>query len=780
MIRTLKLVLILCLCGVFSVNAQVNNWQAKWITDPNTQNASNTWYNFRKDFTLEKVPTNVIAKIAVDSKYWLWINGEMVVFEGGLKRGPNPKDTYYDEVNISSYLKEGKNSISVLAWYFGKDGFSHISSGKFGFIFECITPQIKILSDDSWRVIENTAYGSCPEPFPNYRLSESSIRFDGRQDVGLWYKPEFNVAKWRTAKVLGTVPMAPWNNLVLRPIPLFKDFDFKTYANNLKFPIECKADTIITCQLPANLQITPYLKVEAVDGQIIEIKTDNLRGGSQVNMYAQYVTRKGEQEYESYGWINGHKVIYTIPKGIKVLDLKYRETGYNTEFSGSFSSSDDFLNNIWQKSLRTLYVTMRDNYMDCPDRERAQWWGDEVNEGGEAFYALDTKSSLLFKKGMYELIGWQKKDNTLFSPVPAGNWDLELPCQMLTSIGYYGFWNYYQYTGDKQTIADLYDGVRKYLKIWKINEKGTLVFRNGGWIWGDWGKNKDMELIFNSLYYMALKGSYNMAVLLEKQNDSKEYSQAMINLKLSFNKNFWTGIAYRDPNYSGLTDDRVQALAVVSGLADTEKYPAIFEVLKTQENASPYMEKYVLEALFQMGYGEYAIERMKKRFGEMVNNPNYTTLFEGWGIGNKGYGGGTTNHAWSGGALTILSQYLCGIAPLEPGYSVFQIAPQPSGIEKASATVQSVKGEIKSSFVNKTNKFELNVEVPAGTEAVIAIPDNGYNSIEANGKKVWIKGQFLDKKIVSKYNSQSENNIKFIVKGGVWKFTATKNNQNQK
>ena len=31
---------------------------------------------------------------------------------------------------------------------------------------------------------------------------------------------------------------------------------------------------------------------------------------------------------------------------------------------------------------------MRDNYMDCPDRERAQWWGDEVNELGEAFYAL--------------------------------------------------------------------------------------------------------------------------------------------------------------------------------------------------------------------------------------------------------------------------------------------------------------------------------------------------------------------------------------------------------
>lgn len=46
------------------------------------------------------------------------------------------------------------------------------------------------------------------------------------------------------------------------------------------------------------------------------------------------------------------------------------------------------MNELWKRSVRTLYITMRDSYMDCPDRERAQWWGDEVNELGEAFYAL--------------------------------------------------------------------------------------------------------------------------------------------------------------------------------------------------------------------------------------------------------------------------------------------------------------------------------------------------------------------------------------------------------
>jgi len=36
--------------------------------------------------TLDTIPEEVIANIACDSKYWLWINGEMAVLEGQLKR----------------------------------------------------------------------------------------------------------------------------------------------------------------------------------------------------------------------------------------------------------------------------------------------------------------------------------------------------------------------------------------------------------------------------------------------------------------------------------------------------------------------------------------------------------------------------------------------------------------------------------------------------------------------------------------------------------------------
>src|SRR5512133_2207075 len=95
--------------------------QADWIWQK-TDGPANTWMAFRKGINLDKQPKSALATIAVDSKYWLWVNGEMVIFEGGLKRGPNRLDTYCDEVDLAKYLKKGNNTIAVLVWFWGKGG----------------------------------------------------------------------------------------------------------------------------------------------------------------------------------------------------------------------------------------------------------------------------------------------------------------------------------------------------------------------------------------------------------------------------------------------------------------------------------------------------------------------------------------------------------------------------------------------------------------------------------------------------------------------------------
>ena len=100
----------LLFCTVITLIATAQT--AYWITaDDSLRNQPNTWMEFRKDFTLKKSPRKAEARIAADSKYWLWVNGALAVFEGGLKRGPNRTDTYYDVVDLAPYLRKGKNDI---------------------------------------------------------------------------------------------------------------------------------------------------------------------------------------------------------------------------------------------------------------------------------------------------------------------------------------------------------------------------------------------------------------------------------------------------------------------------------------------------------------------------------------------------------------------------------------------------------------------------------------------------------------------------------------------
>lgn len=242
------------------------------------------------------------------------------------------------------------------------------------------------------------------------------------------------------------------------------------------------------------------------------------------------------------------------------------------------------------------------------------------------------------KKWLLEIANWQREDGSLYAPVPSGNWNKELPGQLLATIGYYGLWNYYLHSGDKETLTYVYESAKNYLELWEREPNGLAKFRPGDWTWGDWGAEKDVELIYSAFYYLALKGMKNSAKVLDYTEDVTHYSQRMMEFEQAFNSQYWNGNAYRSLDYEGQTDDRGQALAVVSGLAKEDKYPQLLKVFNEQRNASPYMEKFVMEALFQMGETDFALQRHKERFGRMVNNTEFSTLWEGWNYNDPTYG----------------------------------------------------------------------------------------------------------------------------------------------
>lgn len=707
-----------------------SNWQAKWIWDRENLTEQNTWMCFSKSLNLGSVPEKLTAHISADSKYWLYVNGENVVFEGSVKR--TQKGGYYDSVDVAPYLKAGANSICALVWFWGSEkNYSYSSSGQGGFIFEAIGSGVSVVSDDSWKVRKHSAYLDKAFNQPNYRLPEYSVYFDARKDVGDWMSAEYDFSSWENATEYSLGGESVYGKLYARGIPLLKDFGLKDYENSKdyeNYAVNKICGEKITVDIPYNAQFTPYLKVIAPAGKKIRITTENTALTGSVS--TTYVTKDGEQEFEALGWMNGEHVTYKIPKGVTIVSLKYRETGYNSEFAGDFRCDDEFMNTLWQKSLRTLYVTMRDNFMDCPDRERAQWWGDATNEMIMTMYSMDTNSYLLYQKGVDAMLS-HAEDGVLQTVVPISGDYFELPVQQLAGI--VGFLTYYQYTGDKAFVEKVYDHSINYLKLWDIGENNLVVHREGSWDWPDWGKKADMTAIENAWVYYALSATEEMAEILVKTDDLAFINERKSAIKKGYGS-LWTEDGYKSGDVKK-PDDRANALAVLSGLATIEQYDAVLRVLTTTQNASPYMEYYVLEALAKMGKYQEATIRIKDRYEDMVRE-DYSTLWEFWNSWQ-----GTMNHAWSGGPLVIMSKHIAGITPLEAGYETVKIAPQYNVYDTLNCSVPSVKGLITLNYEKCDNLYVIDLTLPQNVEAEVHVPSGATLRVNSviyyqNGEQV--------------------------------------------
>ena len=185
------------------------------------------------------------------------------------------------------------------------------------------------------------------------------------------------------------------------------------------------------------------------------------------------------------------------------------------------------------------------------------------------------------------------------------------------------------------------------------------------------------------------------------------------------------------------------------------------------------MEKYVFEALYIMRFEDDAIQRMKLRYRDMVEYP-FTTLWEDWRIG--GSGGGTINHAWSGGPLTIMSQYAAGVAPEKIGYEVYHVLPQMGPLKSIKATVPSVRGDIKVEMKKTDASFTMKLTSPAETTAIAGIPKDAIGkivSISVNGKSIWRNGQTTDSCERVEFRSEDEHYYRFSLEQGTWSFKAT-------
>ena len=982
------LLLVIMLVGVIPFNTFAANdseeydWQGKWIWTSDavpTSGQVGQFINMRKTFTLKKVPDSAVSRIAVQSRYWMWINGEMVVYEGQLNMGPDKNSWYYDTVDIAPYLKEGENIIAILGAYYAHQSASTKPTKNPALLFDAeffagaLAKGTRLVSDESWKVILNNAYGPSDYTHKNVKPDGALTKYDANKAIKFegWQTLEFDDSTWKSATVKTLTSTDPRNNLVERAIPMWKVEDvlkhdkstwtvtdkgnenadvlslpeeytvtaeikslqgnvcvsvcvgedknyyipriqksgsgltiyplrkdgsswkspsllegatetgvltdkmtveievkgdsITTYINNTKVgrftdstlarkgrgigfhtaddqqiavysvkvtdtegkllwedtiseakagdritdfkklsgstdltlktdengttymhvptggifaaaqPSDEPSEKVYSFYNATNMQGSPYLKVRSTTGgEMIKLSTDSASEPGVESIVHQYVTKPGEQEYEAYGWMNGWRVDFTMPASVEVLELGWRETSYNTEHTGNVTTSNEDLNLLYQKAYDTLLVTMRDIYMDCPDVERQQWWGDAVLEMQQAAYAMDDNARLLYKKLLMQVLGWSEGHGGALTEV-AGNINFgEMPAQCLAGV--HTLWQYYLYYGETDILETCYEPFMTYLKLWYFDETGEMNHRTGNSDWYDWGANIDAGVQDYCWYYLATESMRNVAKILGKdQADIKFLEDRMELMEECFVSMFWHEDigAYFSNTTTGTPDERAQAMAVYSGLADPAHYPSILNLYNktTNKTAAPYGEKYILESLYIMGYTDEAIARTLDRYGPMLHD-EYPTLFEMFALSAaSGHGGvQTRNHAWSGGPLSLMYMYNAGITSTGAGFKTFKIRPQLGSLTNISAHTDTTNGLIEMS----ATKNSLNVTVPTGcTYAEICVPRlDTATTIKLGGIIVYANGKAVSNLPAGvTYVGEDADYVTFKVVAGTYSFT---------
>ncbi len=698
-----------------------HEFQGRWIWE--TRNIADTHVAFRRTVNLSSAPKSAILHISCESKATVWVNGEVAAVDAVLKRGPTKVDGFYEDIDVTSYMKSGDNVVVILVHYWGRSGNASVDTEQGGLIYDLdvdgtiyssdLNTKVKRLDEyRNLRVLSST--GEYPDRDRSTFLSEREIYYDARLKID-YSAADFDDSEWNNATEIALPGCLPFGDLYLGDIPNYT-YEELLDCEDIDNAIGVKTTEAVTVRfgLPENMQFLPYFELEADEGgKRISFYTNTYRTQGHVSFMDDYVTAEGDNAYQHLYWRSGYELLLDLPAGITLKKVGYRRTQYDAADEGYFKSSDEDLNALWQKSSNTMHICMRDTFMDCPERERSPYSGDSANQISECLYATGEDGWKMVKKTYQTLSGWAA-DTGIFQLRWPSTTSNECPMQNLAFIQTLP--DYYHHSGDLETTKETFPILAEYLKQWNLNDDGSVEYRNGTFMWTDWGSGMDNDLMENGWYYWAIQSMNDLGKEIGNTDYQAFFEERAPKIKAAFDPKF-----KKDGGFSSGTsyDDRGNALAVLSGLADEEDYPLVENVLSTVTNSSPYMERFVQEALGKMGAFDTLLDRIETRYRGMIDF-EASTLWEVW---SSEPDDGTINHGWAGGPLVALHKYFAGILPTSGGFATYTLAPQ-AVLESMEAGVATPNGSL--SYVYKDGTLTIQA-LDGGT----LILDDGFGEVSS-------------------------------------------------
>jgi alpha-L-rhamnosidase len=398
------------------------------------------------------------------------------------------------------------------------------------------------------------------------------------------------------------------------------------------------------------------------------------------------------------------------------------------ESASAFESSDPVLNDIWALCKYSMKATSFCGVYVDGDRERIPYEADAyINQ--LSHYAVDREYTLARYSHEYLL-----KHPT---------WPTEWKQHSVLMA-----WTDFMYTGNTESLAQNYEVLKSKTLENRAREDGLLNTEGMRDI-VDWPSGerdgyefKEVNTVVNAFYYKTLIQMADIAAVLGKETDAAEYQKKAVNVKLMFNKVFFDtqrGV-YLDGENTKHASLHANMMPLAFGLVPEDRRKTVVDFVVSRGMAcSVYGAQYLLEALYEGGRPEVAIERMTSKdirsWYNMLRMGSTITL-EAWD--NKFKPNQDWNHAWGAVPGNIIPRYLLGVRPLEAGFGKVLIRPMPGSLATVNATIPTIRGPIGVKIVNNPGKpFILELSIPVNMTARVEIPlPGGKGEITLDDKAV--------------------------------------------
>ena len=436
----------------------------------------------------------------------------------------------------------------------------------------------------------------------------------------------------------------------------------------------------------------------------------------------------------SYGWVMQSPDAAFKPWSITNLTVAAQIKPFN--YTGSFTSSDKVLEEIWYTGAYSSRLNMNTNYFSSILMDR----GDRVAIQGDGHPTM--AAALVAFESSYELVAVMLNSTDSSNHTVVDQTILAYPVYWTMSVNDW-LWqsgNVSGYLHFKKDIAKIIDARAQNFLTSNLVWMGWDDRIDNGWCGNPC--NREATLGLAALVVKAARDFSKGLLHAGDTAGAQQYETLAANLTATLRSTSPHG----KPWY---TEYGVHALAnAVNGdVATPEEYDAIFTQSFNDSTQicswSPFNSYYILQALGNMGKKDYAASMMKLCWGGILKLGKgcFWELFSPEWSSFMTYGGKAPTrpsycHPWSNGPTHYLSWMHAGIRALTPGYSQYLFVPAlvPSA-PSTEATVGTPHGPISVSTERVGQTWEMRVSAQTG--GVLAVPRTQYDctlhSVHLNG-----------------------------------------------